>query len=444
MLSAQVCIYLLFILMKKALLLLLAAVTAISCRGGRDTAITSRMDSSRLNIGTYILQPYARSEAHIKDLADCGIDFVICIDNDRAALDLFSKYGVGAIVTGVVPGWWGGDGNNAGTLRTSHPLEEYEAAAAAFEDHPAIWGIDIGDEPSALDFPYYGEVYKKVDELFPNQFPFLNLYPNYASVAQNTDEQTVNQLGTATYQEHIDRYCECVPAYYLSYDFYYKVAGVEKDYDNLRVVADACRRNGLEMWVTVQVNSFDPEIWICENELRFQAYSALAFGAVNLTWACYTAGWWNNLVLDAEGNRTQQYDKLKRVNAEIHSLADHYMKYKTEETAFVGFAGTSVPEECGIETIEALDWGRLSDLTAGCPLVVGKMVRRGGGRGRALFVCVADDPYDENPRQHTLRFRAKGRKVKAYGGDGPIEVTGTGPGSYEIPVTSNQGLLIEY
>ena len=431
--------------MKKISLLLFVLLSLAACReDGAGASGASRMDASRLNIGTYILQPYARSEAHIKDLADCGIDFVICIDNDRTALDLFNKYGIGAIVTGVVPGWWGGDGHNAGGLQKAHPLAEYEAAAAAFEDHPAIWGIDIGDEPSALDFPYYGEVYKKVDELFPNQFPFLNLYPNYASVAQNTENQTVSQLGTATYQEHIDRYCECVAAHYLSYDFYYKVAGVEKDYDNLRVVSDACRKNGLEMWVTVQVNSFDPAVWISENELRFQAYSALAFGAVNLTWACYTAGWWNNQVLDAEGNKTEQYDKLKRVNAEIHTLADHYMEYKTEETVFVGFADTNAPGECGLETIETLDYGRLSDLTAGCPLLVGKMVRRGSGRGRALFVCVADDPYNESPAHHTLSFRAKGRKVKAFGGNGPIEVTRTDDGLYEIPVVSNQGVLLEY
>lgn len=401
------------------------------------------MDRSRLNIGAYILQPYARSEAHIKDLADCGIDFVICIDNDRAALDLLDKYGVGAIVTGVVPGWWGGDGNNAGTLEERHPLSEYEAAAAAFEDHPAIWGIDIGDEPSALDFPYYGKVMERVEELFPNQFAFLNLYPNYASVAQNTEEQALSQLGTATYEEHIEQYCRHIPADYLSYDFYYKVAGVEKDYANLKVVSDACHKNNLDMWVTVQVNSLDPEVWISENELRFQAFSALAFGASNLSWACYTAGWWSNQVVDGDGNKTEQYDKLKTVNAEVHTLAERYMKYRNIETACVGFDGTDMLEDSGLESQPELEFGRLSGLSADCPLVVGKMTAR-SGRGKALFICVADDPYNENPREHTLRFKAKGRKVKALGGDGPIAANRTADGCYEIPVVSNQGLLIEF
>ena len=37
----------------------------------------ARMDRSRINIGTYHLAGYARTEEHIKDLAECGIDFVM-------------------------------------------------------------------------------------------------------------------------------------------------------------------------------------------------------------------------------------------------------------------------------------------------------------------------------------------------------------------------------
>ena len=78
----------------------------------------------------------------------------------------------------------------------------------------------MGDEPSALDFPYYGKVTALTERLFPHQFAYLNLYPNYASVAENSASQTVNQLGTATYEEHIRRYCENVGLDYLCYDFY--------------------------------------------------------------------------------------------------------------------------------------------------------------------------------------------------------------------------------
>ena len=99
--------------MRKYIFLSLLLAGLASCAPKQETATPGRMDRSRLNIGAYILQPYARSEAHIKDIADCGIDFIVCMQDDRAALDLFEKYGVGAILTWVVPGWWGGDGSKA-------------------------------------------------------------------------------------------------------------------------------------------------------------------------------------------------------------------------------------------------------------------------------------------------------------------------------------------
>ena len=104
--------------------------------------MNTRMDRSRLNIGTYILKPYARTEKHVKDLADCGIDFVVCAEYDVPMLDLFEKCGVGAIVTGIVPHWWGGDGENAGSLSKAISYDHVTEAARKFKDHPAIWGVE--------------------------------------------------------------------------------------------------------------------------------------------------------------------------------------------------------------------------------------------------------------------------------------------------------------
>ena len=165
-----------------------------------------RMDRSKLLIGAYCMQANAKTDAHIKAIHDCGVDFIIggLPASDRATLDLFAKHGVGAIVNGVVPGWWGGDGQRAGKMRETNPPEKYAAGAAAFKDHPAIWAIDIGDEPSALDFPYYGDVVRQLNKAIPGMPLYLNLYPNYASVAQNNGKQTINQLGTKTYAEHVD------------------------------------------------------------------------------------------------------------------------------------------------------------------------------------------------------------------------------------------------
>ena len=409
--------------------------------------MNTRMDRSRLNIGTYILKPYARTEKHVKDLADCGIDFVVCAEYDVPMLDLFEKYGVGAIVTGIVPHWWGGDGENAGSLNKAISYDHVTEAARKFKDHPAIWGIDIGDEPSALDFPYYGELFGLTNTLFPKQFPYLNLYPNYASVSHNSEDETTSQLGTKTYDEHILRYCENVPADYLSYDFYVYCTTVRKAYENLITVSDACRRSGRGVWIVLQVNSHVPQGFMTENMLRFQAYSAMAFGVEAITWACYTAGWWYNQVLDENGEKTDQYDRLKKINAEINTISPLYMEYRVTDTHFIGFNGENAADIAGSESIktrDSLSTGYVRDLRAedGLGLIAGEMVSKTDG-SRALFIFAADDWKDEHPGDRIVTFKVTNgdESVACFGLNGKKDLLRDGS-TYRIDLRSNEAAII--
>ena len=392
-----------------------------------------RMDPSKLNIGVYCLSTNAQTEAHVKDIADCGVDFVESVGYDLKLMDLFAKHGLGAIVTKVAPPWWGGDGSKAGQMATTCPLALYDEAAAKFADHPAIWGIDIGDEPSALDFPHYGKVAQRVKELFPNQFPYLNLYPNYASVARNDGAQTVNQLGTPTYAEHIEAYVKNVDLPYVCYDFYVYSCNVERMYENFETVANACRRSGRDFWYVLQVNSHEPDKWLSENQLRYQAHLALAYGAQTLLWACWTKGWWHNNVLDEKGNRTAQYEKLKTVNAELHALGKTYMQFRPVATHRV----TDKPlDAAGVTGLRATDRAEL---------VVGEMVGRADGR-RALFVAAADDPYDKGGREHEVRFAVDASaKVAVIGaaGEVPAVVSADGTGTFRLRSNAAAIVIVE-
>ncbi|MCR5042053.1 MAG: hypothetical protein K6C36_08170 [Clostridia bacterium] len=410
-----------------------------------------RMDRNRLNIGAYILQPYARTERHIREIKECGIDFIVCMGDDRPALDLFEKYGLGAVVSGIVPGWWGGDGENAGLLAERNPLERYGEAASGFRDHPAVWGIDVGDEPSALDFPHYGKVTALTERLFANQFAYLNLYPNYASVAENSAQQTVNQLGTATYDEHIRRYCENVGLDYICYDFYmYSLSadrnsffGINRAYENLRVVADACRSTGRAMWIVLQVNSNRPEEWLSADQLRFQANSALAFGAEVVTWACYTGGWWHNQVLDGQGEKTEQYEKLKTVNAELRAIGRKYMKYRNVSTHFIGFKWAHTPAGVNADVSDELNTGVFFGLRAsdGSPLLAGQMVARDGSGKQAVFICNASEPWGDRRTESTVEFCANGAEVHILTARGEIEPEIT-DGKYRFSLPSCGGALL--
>ncbi len=351
----------------------------------------TRFDRSRLNIGTYCIDTYARDEAHVREMKECGIDFLTAAPADRGLLDNCARYGIGVVATGILPGWWGGDGQNAGTMDRAVTPEMIRKAAAEFADHPAIWGIDAGDEPSALDFPHYGKLIALAEELFPGKLIYLNLYPNYASVAQNTASQVDSQLGTATYQEYIDRYVEYVKNDYLCLDNYEFAAGTAKLYDNLRIAANACRDNGRDFWMVIQVNSSKPDKWLSADMLRHQAFACLAFGAVSLNWACWTAGWWHNQVLDKEGNKTEQYEKLKTVNAEVRNLEAAYMAQKNVKTVFLGRADEAAASS-GVQVLPALADPAFGTIAPGEGnlFLAGQMEARDGS-GSGLFLADMTD-----------------------------------------------------
>ena len=411
-----------------------------------DDAPASRMDRTKLQIGAYCLAPYARTEAHVRDVKGCGVDFVYGVPaSDRRTLDLCAKYGLGVIATGGVPFWHGMGGEQAGQMRKLRPMDSYAKALAAYEDHPAIWLLDYIDEPSALDYPYIGEVTEFLKGRLPSGVtPYINLYPNYASVVGNTSRQTRNQLGTATYAEHVAEYVKHVGLDYICFDFYlYSARGANRApklrqfYGNFRDVARACRETGKSLWYIPQVNSSYGELWLSENMLRFQAFLAMAFGAEQIDWACWSrsasgetadmpglTGWWTNNVLTLTGEKTEQYAKLRRVNAEIHRLGEKYMAYRTVATHY----------DDGFGAVVATD---------GSHVTVGEMVPRAGDASRrAYFVLASDDPFDEGAKRHVYELKAAG-VVSATGKDGPVEVKPAGTGVWRFELKSNECALVE-
>ena len=412
-------------------------------------------DRSKLRIGAYFLRTKGGvTEEHVRDLKDCGIDFVFDRFNaksSRAEYDLYAKYGIGAVVTWVIPGKQA----EPGTMAEKVPLTVYEEVSRRFRAqnhmHRVIEAMAIGDEPSAVDFPYMGQAIESAKRAFPECMIYLNLYPNYAFRAENTAEQMLAQLGAASYREYIDKYCQHIPLDYISYDFYLYSRKNEdfiaKYYDNLLVVADACRRTNRSLWLIPQVNSCSSNLWISANKLRFQANSSMAFGAESIAWSCYAPGWWKNNVLTPEGEKTQQYEKLKTVNAELHRVGSRYMLYKNAATHFVGF-----PADCAdlaglpVKPVESLAVGSFASIRAedGGKLIVGEMVARKGGGGDAIFVCAADDPYDKANRKRTIRFRVKdGCDVRATGGNGPVALEKSADGTYAFQMSSSAGVLVE-
>ena len=375
----------------------------------------------KFHIGTYYFQKNARTESGVKDLSECGIDLVFCFDNDRETLDLFEKYGISAVVAGIVPGWFGGHGENAGTMSQTNKRAAYIDGINAFVDHPAIVGIDAGDEPSSVDFPYYGQMIALMKELAPSKFPYLNIYPSYGMLASNDEAQTEKELGVPSYKDYVDAYGKNVDLPYLSFDHYVFTSAKERLFSDLETTASYCKENGKKLYVVLQVNSLKEEEYISEEQLAFQAYSAMAYGASAVSWACYSAGWWHHNVLDGDGNKTVQYEKLKNTNARLRSLSKEYINYQWASTERINGADT--------------EYGAFKSVSSANDVLVGKFDGEGGRT--ALFVSGVD--Y-ENP-SNTLSFKANGR-VTLYKPESTEVLSPDSNGIYTVSFTNKEACFI--
>ena len=89
-----------------------------------------------------------------------------------------------------------------------------------------------------------------------------------------------------------------------------------------------------------------------------------------------------------------------------------------------------------------LNTGVFTDFKADGKILAGQMVSRGNDGSYALMVCAADDPYDRNPKTLNITFTAFGKKIRAIGGCGEIQVNALGDNKFSLELPSNAGVLI--
>lgn len=347
----------------------------------------TRVDRSKILIGTYCVNYW--DEAHVKDVADCGIDFIAAAGYSQEFMDNLSKYGVGAFVSCGnfgYPMWKGGDRPFGSTVSgPSFTVDDF-AAAGNVVDHEAIWGIELVDEPHSDDMYFHGELTAKLLEKHPEYQVYNNLFPNYANE---------KQLGTWTYEEHVQDYVENFDLDYISYDHYPydDTPGFELWMENLRIVADAGRANNKDYWVVTQANNQRENVFTSIEQLRMQVNTALAFGYTVINWACWNPGWFYNNICDANGNKTEQYDKVKQVNAEINQLSPVFMKYKNLDANIIGYENRELGDFY-VKDDNAIDQDIFTDFQTAekteSAVLCGYFEKRIGEGNAMMFVNISD------------------------------------------------------
>ena len=268
----------------------------------------------------YSIPPEQTTISRYLELKESGITYNLSFFNDAesmsGALDTAWKAGIKMIV--YCP-----------ELKT-----ETEKSVKRFMNHPAVAGYMLRDEPNRSDFPELADWAKKIRATDDSHFCYLNLFPNYA---------TEEQLGTKTYQEHVDLFIKEVPVQFISFD-HYPVLGDSLRanwYENLEIISEAAGKAAKPFWAFALSVAHSKYPVPTLAQLRLQVFSDLAYGAQGIQyftyWTPFDTTWnFNNGPVTPEGKRTVVYDRIREVNKEIVNLSDVFLGAKVISVSHTG------------------------------------------------------------------------------------------------------------
>ena len=178
-------------------------------------------------------------------------------------------------------------------------------------------------------------------------------------------------------------------------------------------------------------------------EIKWQAYINIAFGAKRLTYYGYdnsTGGTYMTL----NGNPLDMYYLVQETNAEL-DLFDHVIASFTEWVGVKTFLGENSTSNASFDKISEVELSSLtgvSNVNSSRDLIVGEMVDENGNHG--YMMVGFDDPYNKNETEVSMTFDgAEGLIIYRNGQrtlsedltDGNFNVTlSAGEGVFVIPV----------
>lgn len=205
--------------------------------------------------------------------------------------------------------------------------------------HPAVFGYYLRDEPPASYFPGLATVAGIIKEKHPGAWPYVNLFPNYA---------TPDQLGAKTYDDYVQKFVDVCKPPILSYDHYAILEGNgfrPEYFANLEALHRASIKYHTpfgQIVLSVGCLSYrEPTM----TDMRFQVYTSLAYGAKGLAYFKYFtpgAGNYRNGPIDQFGHETPLWSSIRQINLQVGKLAPTLLQLTSNAVYHFG----TVPPGC--------------------------------------------------------------------------------------------------
>jgi hypothetical protein len=340
--------------------------------------------------------------AVIKKIRECG--FTIAGFAAPGTLDACHAEGLKAIVSDErVSGYdWTAVDSAVARKRVTELVAEVK-------EHPAVYGYYLRDEPSAAFFTGLATISAVIKEQHPGAWPYVNLFPNYANAGQ---------LGTATYDEYVQKFIEVCKPPILSYDHYTTMEGGgigDKYFANLESVRRAALQHKLPFWQIVLAVGCLGFREPTATDLRFEAYTSLAYGARGLTYFKYftpAVGNFRNGPIDQFGNETPTWSALRQVNLQVGMLGPTLLKLKSDRVYHFG----DIPPGCVGPDDKSLVKG------IGGPMLVGDFTHDDGSHyvmivNKSFTNSVVCGPQFREPVSGLMMVSAYSGQPTAYEGE---------------------------
>lgn len=198
--------------------------------------------------------------------------------------------------------------------------------------HPALFGYYLLDEPGVDSFAGLGRASALLRELSPGKWPYINLFPNYA---------TAEQLGTSRYEDYLERYVETCRPPIVSYDHYALMNNGtlrEGYWLNLEQIRALALRHRLPFWnIVLSTAHYDYRV-PTDADFRFQVYSTLAYGGRGINYFVYFGRTWlpHLSAISTNGQRTEVWYRMQAVNRQVLRLAPTLLKLRSDAVYHFG------------------------------------------------------------------------------------------------------------
>lgn len=238
-----------------------------------------------------------------------------------------------------------------------------------YKDYSNITEWIVCDEPSADKFDVIARIADAIHRLSPEDKVFVNLFPSYASASA---------LGTATYREYLETFCEKVKPDYISFDYYDLIGADITEYHrggfvkNLADVTSVAKKYNKETRVIVLLTKHGDYSNVTQAEINWQSNLSILFGMKSLSFFTYAlpedpSFVWEFAMLDADGKTTDHYNAVKNANTTTRVYGDAIYNTKVDKVF-------SINNEYTSEFVNNLDtytsYGDLGEVKEGIDMLV--------------------------------------------------------------------------